>query len=78
MRDVSLSVAPGEIVLIMGTLGFRARPRSFRCLGHCSSRVKARSHSNGTTISALEENRLPDIRLRQFGFVFQDFNLLSL
>jgi len=32
---------------------------------------------NGTTISALEENRLPDIRLKQFGFIFQDFNLLS-
>jgi putative ABC transport system ATP-binding protein len=32
---------------------------------------------NGTTISALAENRLPDIRLKQFGFIFQDFNLLS-
>ncbi|MBI4670906.1 MAG: ATP-binding cassette domain-containing protein [Chloroflexi bacterium] len=31
----------------------------------------------GRTISALAENRLPDIRLRQFGFVFQDFKLLS-
>ncbi len=28
-------------------------------------------------ISALAENRLPDIRLRRFGFIFQDFNLLS-
>jgi putative ABC transport system ATP-binding protein len=32
---------------------------------------------NGDVISALAENRLPDIRLRQFGFIFQDFNLLS-
>jgi putative ABC transport system ATP-binding protein len=32
---------------------------------------------NGTIISALAENQLPDIRLQQFGFVFQDFNLLS-
>ena len=32
---------------------------------------------NGTIISALAENRLPDIRLKQFGFIFQDFNLLS-
>ena len=32
---------------------------------------------NGTVLSALAENRLPDIRLRQFGFIFQDFNLLS-
>jgi putative ABC transport system ATP-binding protein len=34
-------------------------------------------HLDGTEISALSEGRLPDIRLRQFGFVFQDFNLLS-
>jgi putative ABC transport system ATP-binding protein len=32
---------------------------------------------NGTVISALAESRLPEIRLRQFGFIFQDFNLLS-
>jgi putative ABC transport system ATP-binding protein len=32
---------------------------------------------NGDIISALAENRLPGIRLRQFGFIFQDFNLLS-
>ena len=25
----------------------------------------------------MKEDRLPDIRLRQFGFIFQDFNLLS-
>jgi putative ABC transport system ATP-binding protein len=25
----------------------------------------------------MKENRLPDIRLQQFGFIFQDFNLLS-
>jgi putative ABC transport system ATP-binding protein len=32
---------------------------------------------NGEVISALAENRLPDIRLQQFGFIFQDFNLLT-
>src|SRR3970282_2428468 len=35
------------------------------------------SHLDGTAISELSEGRLPDIRLRQFGFIFQDFNLLS-
>jgi putative ABC transport system ATP-binding protein len=34
-------------------------------------------HLNGDVLSALAENRLPAIRLRHFGFIFQDFNLLS-
>ena len=34
-------------------------------------------HLDGTEISALSEARSPEIRLRQFGFIFQDFNLLS-
>lgn len=32
---------------------------------------------NGLAVSDLAENRLPDIRLKQFVFIFQDFNLLS-
>ena len=34
-------------------------------------------HLDGTALSELSEGRLPAIRLRQFGFIFQDFNLLS-
>ena len=32
---------------------------------------------NGLELSALSESKLPDVRLRHFGFIFQDFNLLS-
>jgi putative ABC transport system ATP-binding protein len=32
---------------------------------------------DGQEISRLAERKLPDVRLRQFGFIFQDFNLLS-
>ena len=32
---------------------------------------------NGEFLNELAENRLPDIRLKRFGFIFQDFNLLS-
>jgi putative ABC transport system ATP-binding protein len=32
---------------------------------------------DGIELSALSEDKLPDVRLRHFGFIFQDFNLLS-
>lgn len=76
VHDVSLSVSPGEIVLIMGPSG-SGKTTLLSMLGALLKPTEGTIQLNGTHISALAENRLPDIRLKQFGFVFQDFNLLS-
>jgi putative ABC transport system ATP-binding protein len=76
VRDVSLTVSPGEIVLIMGPSG-SGKTTLLSMLGGLLKPTQGEIHLNGAVISALAENRLPDIRLRQFGFIFQDFNLLS-
>ncbi len=76
VRDLSLSVVPGEIVLIMGPSG-SGKTTLLSMLGALLKPSEGEIHLNGDVISALAENRLPDIRLRQFGFIFQDFNLLS-
>jgi putative ABC transport system ATP-binding protein len=76
IRDVSLTVAPGEIVLIMGPSG-SGKTTLLSMLGALLRPSEGRITLGGEPISALGEDRLPAIRLRQLGFIFQDFNLLS-
>jgi len=76
VRDVSLTVAPGEVVLIMGPSG-SGKTTLLLMLGALLKPTEGTIWLNGVALSALPEKKLPEIRLRQFGFIFQDFNLLS-
>jgi len=76
VNDVSLSVSPGEIVLIMGPSG-SGKTTLLLMLGALLRSTQGTIRFDQQVLSDLRENRLPDIRLRQVGFVFQDFNLLS-
>jgi len=76
IQDLSIKVDPGEVVLIMGPSG-SGKTTLLSMLGGLLKPSTGEIRLNGDVISVLAENRLPDIRLRKFGFIFQDFNLLS-
>jgi putative ABC transport system ATP-binding protein len=76
VRDVSLAVAPGEIVLIMGPSG-SGKTTLLSMLGALLRPTAGTIALDGEELTALSERQLPAIRLRRFGFIFQDFNLLS-
>lgn len=76
VRDVSLDVQPEEVVLIMGPSG-SGKSTLLLMLGALLKASEGTISLDGLELTALSENKLPDIRLRNFGFIFQDFNLLS-
>ena len=76
VRDVSLEIAPGEVVLIMGPSG-SGKTTLLLMLGALLRVSEGEIRLDGEVLSELPEQKLPGIRLRRFGFIFQDFNLLS-
>ena len=76
VRGVSFAVAAGEVVLIMGPSG-SGKTTLLSMMGALLRTTSGTISLDGIVVSTLGESRLPAIRLRKFGFVFQDFNLLS-
>lgn len=76
VSDISLSVAAGEVVLIMGPSG-SGKTTLLSMLGGLLKPSSGRIRLGPDEISVLDERRLPEVRLRRIGFIFQDFNLLS-
>lgn len=76
VRDVSLEVRKGEIVLIMGPSG-SGKTTLLLMMGALLHPSSGRIQLDGREISSLPEAKLPEIRINHFGFIFQDFNLLS-
>ena len=75
LRGLSINIAPGEILSIMGPSG-SGKSTLMNILG-CLDRPTSGEYSlNGESVAMLNDDQLADIRNRGVGFVFQSFNLL--
>ncbi len=75
LRDVSLTIARGEFVAIMGASG-SGKSTLMNIIG-CLDRPTAGSYRlDGVEIARQSREALADLRNRDLGFVFQSFNLL--
>lgn len=75
LRGLSVQIAPGEIISIMGPSG-SGKSTLMNILG-CLDRPTAGEYSlNGEPVANMTDDQLAEIRNRGVGFVFQSFNLL--
>lgn len=76
VRHVDLRVDAGEVVLVMGPSG-SGKTTLLLMLGAMLRPTSGAVRVADTDLATASERSLPPLRARHFGFVFQDFNLLS-
>ncbi len=75
LKDASLSILQGEFVAIMGKSG-SGKSTLMNIIGFLDKPTSGQMEFFSKDIKTLTQNEFATLRLREIGFVFQNFNLL--
>lgn len=76
LKDVSLSVDRGEVVLVVGPSG-GGKTTALLVMGLLLTPDSGTVAIGGRAVGALSERERADLRLLRLGYLFQDYNLLA-
>ena len=76
LRDVSMSVAEGELLVITGRSG-SGKSTLLQLVGGLDRSFTGSIRIGGTALASLDDRSLARLRASQLGFVFQAFHLLD-
>ncbi len=75
LRGLNLSVAPGELVAVMGPSG-SGKSTLLNLAGGLDQATAGRVRVEGQELGSLNKRALAQLRRRLVGYVFQDYNLI--
>jgi len=76
LKDISLEIAPGAFVVILGPSG-SGKSTLLNMIGCLDLPTKGKVFLDGRDISQMSEDELAQVRGQKIGFIFQQFNLLQ-
>lgn len=76
LRDISFEVNEGEFIGVMGSSG-SGKTTLLNILGSIDKPTTGRFLMDDKEIGRLNKNQLADHRMKNIGFIFQDYNLLE-
>src|SRR5882724_13002746 len=75
LKGISLDILKNEYVALMGPSG-SGKSTLMNIVGCLDTATEGKYVLNGQDVSKMEDNALAEVRNKEIGFVFQQFNLL--